>query len=235
MLQRNSTKGSGVQLNITLDNIIQSTGCSNKVAEVWLPYFNSILNNFEINTPKRIAAFLSQIGHESGHLEFLEENLNYSADGLANTWPNRYAKKALNGLYAKNSVGRYLPSDLALKIARKPVLIASDCYANRMGNGSAESKEGWKFRGRGLIQVTGKSNYAQLTLKTGVDFISNPDLLKEPAYALISACWFWKSNNLNRFADKQDIIGLTKAINGGDKGLLHRKELYKKALEALTK
>jgi len=210
-------------------------GCSEKVATLWLPYFNSILKNFGIDTTLRVSAFLSQVLHESGYLLALEENLNYSADGLANTWPKRYAKKALNGLYAKNSVGRYLPSDLAIKITRKPVLIASDCYANRMGNGSAESKEGWKFRGRGLIQVTGKSNYAQLTLETGVDFISNPDLLKEPAYALISACWFWKSNNLNRFADKQDIIGLTKAINGGDKGLLHRKELYKKALEALTK
>ena len=225
-------------ISLTLDNIIQGTGCSSKVAEVWLPYFNSVLGNFGIDTPVRIAAFLSQVGHESGGLTSLEENLNYSAEGLANTWPNRFAikdtsKTSLNGVYAKNKVGRYLPNPLAIKIARKPVLIASYTYANRMGNGSVESQEGWKFIGRGLIQVTGKSNYAELTLDTGIDFISNPSLLVQPSYAIISACWFWKKNNLNRFADKKDIVGLTKAINGGDKGLSHRKELFEKACKSL--
>ena len=180
-----------------------------------------------------MAAFLAQVGHESGGLSLLEENLNYSAEGLANTFPKRYAKRLQNGLYAKNNVGRYLPSTLAIKIARKPVLIASNTYADRMGNGSVESQEGWKYKGRGLIALTGKSNYAELTLNTGIDFISNPDLLKEPAYALISACFFWKSNNLNRFADKKDILSLSKAINGGIIGLEHRKALYEKACKTL--
>ena len=218
---------------LTLEQLIQGTGCSNKVAEVWLPYFNSIPKNFGIDTPLRMAAFLAQVGHESGGLTLLEENLNYSAEGLANTFPKRYAKKLQNGLYAKNSVGRCLPTDLAIKIARKPVLIASNTYADRMGNGSVESQEGWKYRGRGLIALTGKSNYAELTLNTGIDFVSNPDLLKEPAYALISACFFWKSNNLNRFADKKDILSLSKAINGGIIGLEHRKALYEKACKTL--
>jgi len=220
-------------MQLSLNDLIQGTGCSNKVAEVWLPYFNSIPKNFGIDTPLRMAAFLAQVGHESGGLTLLEENLNYSAEGLANVWPKRYAKKLQNGLYAKNNVGRYLPSALAIKIARKPVLIASWTYADRMGNGSVESQEGWKYRGRGILQITGKSNYAELTLNTGIDFVSNPDLLKEPAYALISACFFWKSNNLNRFADKKDIVSLSKVINGGIIGLEHRKALYEKACKTL--
>ena len=220
-------------MQLTIEQLVQSTGCSNKVAEVWLPYFNSIPKNFGIDTPLRMAAFLAQVGHESGGLTLLEENLNYSAEGLANTFPKRYARKLQNGLYAKNSVGRYLPTDLAMKIARKPVLIASNTYADRMGNGSVESQEGWKYRGRGLIALTGKSNYAELTLNTGIDFVSNPDLLKEPAYALTSACFFWKNNNLNMFADKKDILSLSKAINGGIIGLAHRKALYEKACKTL--
>ena len=220
-------------MQLTIEQLVQSTGCSNKVAEVWLPYFNSIPKNFGIDTPLRMAAFLAQVGHESGGLTLLEENLNYSAEGLANTFPKRYARKLQNGLYAKNSVGRYLPTDLAMKIARKPVLIASNTYADRMGNGSVESQEGWKYRGRGLIALTGKSNYAELTLNTGIDFVSNPDLLKEPAYALTSACFFWKNNNLNMFADKKDILSLSKAINGGIIGLEHRKALYEKACKTL--
>ena len=220
-------------MQLTIDQLVQGTGCTEKVAEVWLPYFNSILPNFSIDTPLRVAAFLSQVGHESGGLALLEENLNYSAEALANVWPKRYAKTLQNGVYAKNPVGRYLPSNLALQIARKPVLIASNTYANRMGNGSVESQEGWKYRGMGLLQLTGKSNYAELTLNTGIDFVSNPDLLKEPAYALISACFFWKNNNLNRFADKKDIESLSKAINGGLIGLEHRKALYAKACKTL--
>lgn len=220
-------------MQLTIDQLIQGTGCTGKVAEVWLPYFNSILPNFSINTPLRVAAFLSQVGHESGGLALLEENLNYSAEALANVWPKRYAKTLQNGVYAKNSVGRYLPSTLALEIARKPVLIASNTYANRMGNGSVESQEGWEYRGRGLLQLTGKANYAELTLNTGIDFVSNPDLLKQPVYALISACMYWKKNRLNRFADKKDIESLSKAINGGIIGLEHRKALYEKACKTL--
>ena len=229
-------------MQLSLNDLIQGTGCTEKVAEVWLPYFNTIPKNFGIDTPLRMAAFLAQVGHESGGLMLLEENLNYSAEALANVWPKRYAlklpskdgsKTLQNGVYAKNSVGRYLPSTLALQIARKPVLIASNTYANRMGNGSVESQEGWKYRGRGSLQLTGKANYAELTLNTGIDFVSNPDLLKEPAYALISACLFWKNNSLNRHADKKDIVALSKAINGGIIGLEHRKALYEKACKTL--
>lgn len=220
---------------LTLEQFQACTGATKPNAEKFFLYLKDTLKAFEINTTLRLAAFFSQVGHESGGLAQLEENLNYSAEGLANTWPNRYAKKLQNGSYAKNSVGRYLPSSLALEIARKPVLIASSVYSNRMGNGSVESKDGWKYRGRGALQNTGKANYADLTLNTGIDFVGNPDLLKEPFYALIAACVFWRNNKLNELADKQDIITLTKRINGGTNGLEHRKELYKKAIEALTK
>ena len=223
-------------MQLSLNDLIQGTGCSNKVAEVWLPYFNTIPKNFGIDTPLRMAAFLAQVGHESGGLSILQENLNYSAGGLANISPKRYAKRLQNGLYAKNSVGRYLPSPLAEKLSTGPLKasrIANNFYADRMGNGSEASGEGWKYSGKGLIQLTGKANYAELTLNTGIDFVSNPDLLKEPAYALISACFFWKNNNLNRFADKKDILSLSKAINGGIIGLEHRKALYEKACKTL--
>jgi len=221
--------------NLTVEQLQICTGSNKSNAEVFLPYVKEVCKSFGINTPKRLAAFLSQVGHESAGLSCLQENLNYSADGLANVWPKRYAKTLQNGVYAKNSVGRYLPSTLALKIARKPVLIANNCYANRMGNGDEASGEGWKFRGRGLKQLTGKSNYAQLTLETGIDFISNPDLLLQPSYGVISACWFWKVNNLEYYADKEDIEGLTKKINGGLIGIEKRKALYSKAIEILNK
>lgn len=221
--------------NLTIEQLQICTGSNKSNAEVFLPYIKEVCKSFGINTPKRLAAFLSQVGHESAGLSCLQENLNYSADGLANVWPKRYAKTLQNGVYAKNSVGRYLPSTLALKIARKPVLIANNCYANRMGNGDEASGDGWKFRGRGLKQLTGKSNYAQLTLETGIDFISNPDLLLQPSYGVISACWFWKVNNLEYYADKDDIEGLTKKINGGLIGIEKRKALYSKAIEILNK
>lgn len=229
--------------NLTIEQLQICTGANKSNAEVFLPYIKEVCKSFGINTPKRLAAFLSQVGHESAGLSCLQENLNYSAEGLANTWPKRYAlklpsndgsKTLQNGVYAKNSVGRYLPSDLALKIARKPVLIANSCYANRMGNGDEKSGEGWKFRGRGLKQLTGKSNYAQLTLETGIDFVSNPDLLLQPSYGVISACWFWKVNNLEYFADKEDVEGMTKKINGGLIGINERKALYSKAIKVLA-
>jgi putative chitinase len=219
---------------LTTEQLQVCTGASKSNAELFLPYIKEVCKSFGINTPKRLAAFLSQVGHESAGFSQLEENLNYSAEGLANVWPKRYAKRLQNGVYAKNKVGRYLPSTLALKIARRPVLIANNCYANRMGNSDEASGEGWKFRGRGLKQLTGKSNYARLTLETGIDFISNPDLLLQPAYGVISACWFWKVNNLEYFADKEDIEGLTEKINGGLIGIQQRKALYSKAIEILS-
>jgi putative chitinase len=219
--------------NLTAKDLALCTGAKEEVAEIWLPYFKAVLPGFGIFTKLRVAAFLAQVGHESAGLSALQENLNYSADGLANTWPGRYAKKLQNGSYAKNSVGRYLPSQLALKLHRKPFDIANNCYANRMGNSDEASGDGWKYRGRGLKQLTGKDNYGMLSKETGVDFVSQPDLLLQPVYALISACVFWKKNNLTTFADKGDLEGMTKKINGGLIGYSQRQALYKKALTIL--
>jgi putative chitinase len=219
---------------LTPEIISKSTGSTLDKAKEYLPYFQQIFPAFNLNTKLRIAAFLSQVGHESGGLKSTKENLNYSTEGLANTWPSRFAAKLQNGQYAKNSVGRYLPSTLANKIARNPVLIALSSYSNRMGNGGPETNDGWKYIGRSLIQVTGKSNYALLTLDTGIDFISKPELLEQTSFAVLSACWFWNKNNLNLYADKSDILNLTKKINGGTIGLVHRTELYNKAISALS-
>lgn len=205
-----------------------------EIAEKFLPFVKEILPKFGIDTLVRVSAFLSQTGHESAGFSALKENLNYSADGLANTWPNRYARKLQNGSYAKNDKGRYLPNDLALKLHRKPVDIANNCYANRMGNGDEASGDGWKYSGKGILQVTGKANYAQLTLETGIDFVGQPQLLEEPLYAILSACVFWEVNKLNTIADKEDIQLLSKKINGGTIGIQARLDLYKKAKAVLS-
>ena len=214
---------------LTPELLSLSTGCSLDIANKFCPYLVAILPTFEITTLNRLAAFLAQTSHETAGFTKLEENLNYSADGLANTWPNRYASRSSqNGLYDKNKVGRYLPNPLALKLARKPLNIANNVYANRMGNGNEASGDGWKYRGKGLIQLTGKANHVMLTLNTGIDFIKEPDLLLQACFAVISAGWFWKENNLNQLADKEDIEGISKTINGGSIGLSKRLELYAK-------
>jgi len=172
--------------------------------------YKTLFEKYGINTPLRIAHFMAQIEHESG-LKPISENLNYSAIGLLKTFPK----------YFKNSKEASVYSNTPEKIANR-------VYANRMGNGTFESGEGWKYRGRGFIQITGKENYFRLANDTDLDCLKNPDLLLEEANAMISALWFWNLKGLNALADKNDIIGITKKINGGLNGIEHRKELLKK-------
>jgi putative chitinase len=174
-------------------------------AESYLPYLNSVLPEFEINTPLRKAHFLAQLAHESGGLKYVEENLNYSAQGL----------RSVFGKYFKTI-------EIAEEYARKPEKIANRVYANRMGNGDEQSGDGWRYRGRGLIQLTGKSNYQRFSEDHSIDCVNNPDLLLDSKIALISACWFWKKNKINTYADADDIHLVTKRINGGNNGILHR-------------
>lgn len=177
--------------------------------------YKTLLNNSGINTPLRIAHFMSQIEHES-NLKPVQENLNYSAKGLLNVFSKYFVSK-----------------ETAKTYERQPERIANRVYANRMGNGSESSGEGWKYRGRGFIQLTGKENYFHLANDTDLDVLKNPDLLLEEANAMISAIWFWNKNGLNKFADKDDLNAITKRINGGYNGIVHRKELlnkYKKEL-----
>jgi len=174
--------------------------------------YKSLFERYGLNTKLRIAHFMAQIEHESG-LKPISENLNYSAQGLMQTF------------------SKYFNTNQSLLYARKPEKIANRVYANRMGNGNEASGEGWKYRGRGFLQITGKINYHQLANDTDLDCLKNPDLLLEEANAMISAMWFWNKSNLNTLADKDDLKGITRKVNGGYNGLDHRKELlikYKK-------
>ena len=191
----------------------------------WLDAVIETCVEFEINTPQRIAAFLAQTSHESGGYTMLSENLNYRAATLAACWPNRFAVLGADKKPIREN-GKLVPTAVANSIAGKPELIANLVYSSRMGNGPAESGEGWLYRGRGLKQLTGKFNYEKCGKDLGIDLVGNPDLLLEPIYAARSAGWFWKSNNLSSFADANDIKGMTKKINGGYIGLEARQALY---------
>lgn len=192
----------------------------------WLEAVVQTCREFEIDTPQRIAGFLAQTSHESGGYTLLTENLNYRAATLAACWPNRFAVLGPDKKPIKDKQGKMTPTAVANAIAGKPELIANLVYSTRMGNGPAESGEGWKYRGRGLKQLTGKDNYTRCGTALGVDLVANPDLLLEPIYAARSAGWFWKTNNLSAFADVGDIKGMTKKINGGYIGLEARQALY---------
>ena len=196
-----------------------------KNPEKWLDAIVKTCQEFEINTPQRVAAFLAQTSHESGGYTMLSENLNYKAATLAMCWPNRFAVLGADKKPIKKD-GKLVPTAVANSIAGKPELIANLVYSSRMGNGPAESGEGWKYRGRGLKQLTGKDNYARCGAALGLDLVGNPDLLLEPMAAARSAGWFWKANNLSAFADAGDIKGMTKKINGGYIGLEARQALY---------
>jgi len=181
--------------------------------------YKSLFERYGLTTKLRIAHFMAQIEHESG-LKPVSENLNYSKEGLLNTFSKYFTKDII--------VDNVKKLGTATLYDRQPQKIANKVYANRMGNGNEASGEGWKYRGRGFIQVTGKINYFQLHIDTDLDCVKNPDLLLEEANALISALWFWKKSGLNTLADKNDLKGITRRINGGYTGLEHREKLFKK-------
>jgi putative chitinase len=197
-----------------------------KNPEKWIDAIVATCQEFEINTPQRVAGFLAQTSHESGGYTMLSENLNYRAATLAACWPNRFAVLGADKKPVKDKQGKLTPTAVANSIAGKPQLIANLVYSSRMGNGPAESGEGWLYRGRGLKQLTGKFNYEKCSQGLGVDLVGNPDLLLEPLYAARSAGWFWRSNALSAYADTGDIKGMTKKINGGYIGLEARQALY---------
>lgn len=173
----------------------------------------SLLEEYEINTPKRVAAFLAQCAHESGGFVFVTENLNYNASGLMRVFPKYFPDMATAKQYERN-----------------PKKIASRVYASRMGNGNEESSEGWKFRGRGILQLTGKDNYFWFAASLEITPEQAVDYLETFEGAAQSACWFWETNKLNALADAGDIKGMTKRINGGFIGLADREHHYEMAL-----
>ncbi len=168
-----------------------------------------------LGTNARNAAFFAQVAHESGDFTAVRENLNYSANGLLATFPTHF------------------DTTTAAQYARQPEQIANHLYSNRMGNGNEASGDGWKFRGRGFIQLTGKDNYTKCGNSLGVDLLSTPEYLETLEGAMRSALWYWTANDLNHWADLGDIVTITKKINGGTIGLADRQMLYKRALTIL--
>lgn len=216
-----------------IDQLI-AAGIKREVAEKWLPHVQTALQRFNIDTPKRVAAWLAQTAHESGGYTMLTENLNYRAATLAACWPNRFAEMGPDKKPKRNEKGALTPTKLAESIAGKPELIANLVYSSRMGNGPAESGEGWKYRGRGLKQLTGKDNYTRCGAALGMDLVGQPDLLLDPEGAALSAAWFWDANKCSAFIDADDFTGLTKRINGGTIGLADREKRYKAVLATVA-
>ena len=188
----------------------------NPYLDHWYHALEQALPDYDINTPPRVAAFIAQCAHESGNFRALKENLNYRAVTLRKVFP------------------KYFPDDAtANAYAQKPEMIANRVYGGRMGNGPEASGDGFRYCGRGLIQLTGKNNYQNFadSIETPVEDI--PEYLATFEGAVQSACWFWEANNLNQWADTGDILTLTKRINGGTIGLEDRKKHYEHALHVL--
>jgi len=185
---------------------------NNPYLDQWTDALNKILPDYGIDTPQRVAAFVAQAAHESGNFTALHENLNYRAVTLRKVFP------------------KYFPTDeMATQYAQQPEKIANRVYANRMGNGPEESGDGFRYCGRGLIQLTGQQNYQNFADSIETPLEQIPDFLQTFEGAVQSACWFWENNNLNQYADTDDILTMTKRINGGTIGLEDRKKHYEHA------
>jgi putative chitinase len=191
----------------------------NPYIDQWYNALSQLLPDYEINTPQRIAAFIAQCAHESGEFTALKENLNYRAVTLRKIFPKYFPNDEIANHYAN------LPN--------KQEAIANKVYANRMGNGDEASGDGFRYCGRGLIQLTGKDNYSWFAASLGIKPDEASEYLQTFEGAAQSACWFWESNNLNAFADVGDILTMTKRINGGTIGLEDRKKHYEHALHVL--
>jgi predicted chitinase len=198
--------------------MLKEMGVSQSDAEQYIRHLEQALPRYGIAESRlRLAHFFAQVLHESGCMRFDMENLNYSSDALRRVF------------------GKYFPTkEEADAYARQPEKIANRVYAHRMGNRSEASGDGWKFRGRGLIQLTGRTNYNAFATWVGDDRVVNEPDLVASEYAVHSAVFFWDKNNLNRFADRDDVVAVTRRINGGENGLAHRRELLNKANGLLT-
>lgn len=202
--------------------LLEALGVRHALAVQYAPLLAIAARRYQIDTaPRRVAAWLATIAHESARFTRLVENLNYSAEGLAATWPARYADMA----------GQ--PTQFAHKIARDPERIANHAYAGRLGNGSAGSGDGWRYRGRGLIQITGRSNYAASGLALGLDLLERPEQLEQPYTAALSAAEWWHRHGCNALADTGDLAAVTRKVNGGLAGLGDRLKLYAAAMAYL--
>lgn len=183
----------------------------------WVDALNETFERWNIRTPRQQAAFIGQCGHECGNFKVLEENLNYRAEALMKLWSKRFPTLEIANQYARN-----------------PKKIANKVYADRMGNRSEESGDGFRFRGRGCIQLTGHANYYHAGQALGVDFVKNPELVATPKYAALTAGWFWATHGCNEAAEAANWIALTKKINGGTIGLQDRIQHTEIALNTIS-
>jgi putative chitinase len=188
-----------------------------QIDPVWVDALNETFERFDISTPVRQASFIGQCGHECGNFRILEENLNYRSETLMKLWKSRFPTIEIANEYARN-----------------PKKIANKVYASRMGNRDESSGDGYRFRGRGCIQLTGHANYFHAGNACGEDFVMNPDLVATPKYAAMTAGWFWNTHKLNQYADRQDFTLMTKKINGGTIGLDDRIKHINHALDILN-
>jgi putative chitinase len=187
------------------------------IGEQWVDALNETFQRFNILTPLQQASFIGQCGHECGNFKILEENLNYRSETLMKLWKSRFPTIEVANEYARN-----------------PKKIANKVYASRMGNRDESSGDGFRFRGRGCIQLTGHANYFHAGQACGEDFVMNPDLVATPKYAAMTAGWFWSTHKLNQYADTRDFTMMTKKINGGTIGLNDRIKHINHALEVLS-
>lgn len=185
-----------------------------ELADKWVGALNETCERFAIDSPFRIAGFISNTAHESGGFKFVKENLNYSAASLMRVWPTRFPTV-----------------EIAQRYAMQPEKIANRAYADRMGNGDEASQDGSKFLGRGLIQLTGKNNYVAYSMACDNEALQHPEIVEQPKYAAESAGWFWDVNRLNSLADAQDVGGMCRRINGGYNGLDDRQMKYAKVMD----
>ena len=199
----------------TADQVADILNLDHDEATEWHEAMSEMLPKYEITTAARVAGFIAQTGHESAGYKVLTENLNYSA-------------KALNAIFGKYFVRANRDAD---EYHRQPEKIANVIYANRMSNGDSDSGDGWRFRGGGILQLTGRSNYDSFGETIDMTAEEATDYVRTKQGAIESACWFWKTNKINRYCDDGDIVGMTKRINGGTIGLEDRKKHYNHALE----
>jgi len=193
---------------------LQSVIGNNSNLDGWHEALTTVLPKYEIDTVERVSAFIAQCTHESGGFKRLKENLNYKWESLRKVFPKYFST-----------------DELAQEYAHKQDRIANRVYGGRMGNGDESSGDGFRYCGRGLIQLTGKNNYTKFAESIGMEVEMVPALLESFEGAVESACWFWKTNNLNQYADAGDILTMTKRINGGTIGLEDRIKHYNHALE----
>ena len=213
-----NTTWSKLGLGTTVPNTLNTSKLKGVIPDTILAQIPEVIEKFDIDTPLRLAHFLAQCSHESANFSILQENLNYSGDRLKVIFP------------------KYFPGNLSESYSRNPEKIASKVYGGRMGNGDEATKDGYKFRGRGAIQLTGKDNYKAFGKAIGVDLLANPDLVSTK-YSLVSAAWFFKTNCVKKCdagATKAVIESVSKCVNGGTIGLSHRIEEFNKFYKLLS-